>query len=124
MMSNKRTQITASFPERLRRLRRERDWSQGQLANKLGIDIQRISKYERGLASPPLEVIACIAQVLAVSVDYLLMGKSSKTEKLKNAKLIEKIEELEALPLDYQETLISVLDSFIKRHKFEELANR
>ncbi len=121
-MSNKATQITASFPERLRRLRRERDWSQGQLANKIGIDIQRISKYERGISSPPLEVLACIAQILSVSVDYLLMGKSSKTEKLKNAKLIEKIEELETLPLDYQETLISVLDSFIKRHKFEELA--
>lgn len=123
-MNHKDTQITASFPERLRRLRRERDWSQGQLAKKVGIDIQRISKYERGLSNPPLEVLACMAQVLGVSVDYLLMGKSSKTENLKNAKLIEKIEELEALPLDYQETLISVLDSFIKRHKFEELAHR
>lgn len=123
-MDNKDTQITASFPERLRRLRRERDWSQGQLANKVGIDIQRISKYERGISSPPLEVLVSIAQVLRVSVDYLLMGKSSKTEKIKNAKLIEKIEELDTLPLDYQETLISVLDSFIKRHKFEELAHK
>ena len=123
-MEEKETVLSPDFPAKLKELRKSRGWSQGQLANKVGIDIQRISKYERGLSSPPLEVLACIAQVLGVSVDYLLMGKSSKTEKIKNAKLIEKIEELDTLPLDYQETLISVLDSFIKRHKFEELAHR
>ncbi len=116
-------ELTASFPERLRQLRRERDWSQGQLANKAGIDIQRISKYERGISSPPLETLARIAEALNVSLDYLLTGKSGKTEKLKNAKLIERMEEVEGLPSEYQETLISVLDSFIKRHKFEELAH-
>jgi hypothetical protein len=60
---------------------------------------------------------------LDVSLDYLLTGKSGKTEKLKNAKLIERMEEVESLTPEYQETLISVLDSFIKRHKFEELAH-
>jgi len=63
-----------------------------------------------------------IARALDVSLDYLLTGKASGAEKLKNAKLIERIEELEKLPGEFQETLISVLDSFIKRHKFEELA--
>ncbi len=61
---------------------------------------------------------------IADSLDYLLTGKANGLEKLKNAKLIERIEELEKLPGEYQETLISVLDSFIKRHKFEELAQR
>lgn len=121
-MNDKNIEITASFPERLRRLRREREWSQGPLANKVGIDIQRILKYERGISNPPLESLARIARSLEVSVDYLLTGKSNKTEKLNDVRLIEKIEELEALPPEYQETLISVLDSFVKRHKFEELA--
>ncbi|RTZ97562.1 MAG: transcriptional regulator [Deltaproteobacteria bacterium] len=122
-MHDKNIKITSAFPERLRRLRRERDWSQGQLANKVGIDIQRISKYERGLSNPPLETLAHIARAFGVSLDYLLMGKSSKTDKLQNTQLIERIEELENLPKEYQETLISVLDSFIKRNKFEELAH-
>jgi transcriptional regulator with XRE-family HTH domain len=122
-MSDNPIELTASFPERLRQIRRERDWSQEQLANKAEIDNQRISKCGRGISSPPREVLVRIARALDVSLDYMLTGKSSKNEKLKGAKLIERIEELENLPLAYQETLVSVLDSFIKRHKFEELAH-
>lgn len=120
----KKQDATTSFPERLRRLRRERDWSQGQLAQKIGIGTQRISKYERGLSSPPLDILVQIARVLEVSLDYLVAGKTNGAGRLKNAKLIERIEELEKLPGEYQETLVSVLDSFIKRYKFEELAHQ
>ena len=55
-------------------------------------------------------------------MDYLLTGTSFGAEKIKNPKLIERVEEIEELPEDYQETLVSVLDSFIKRYKFEQLA--
>jgi hypothetical protein len=42
---------------------------------------------------------------------------------VKNPQLIEKIEEVDELPGEYQQTLISALDSFVKRYKFEMLAN-
>jgi transcriptional regulator with XRE-family HTH domain len=111
-----------SFPNILRRLRKNKDWSQGQLAQKAGIDLQKISKYERGISSPPIATLVKIAKALDVSLDYLVTGKNSSTEKMKNTQLVKKMEEIENLPLEYQKTLISVLDSFIKRHKFEELA--
>jgi transcriptional regulator with XRE-family HTH domain len=113
-MSNNVIEPTVSLPERLRQLRWKRDCSWRKLANKAGIDIQRISKYERALSSPPLETLTRIATALDVSLNYLLTGKSGKTEKLKNAKLIECIEEVENLPLEYQEPLISVLDSLFE----------
>ena len=113
---------TPSFPDILRRLRKNKDWSQGQLAQQAGIDLQKISKYERGVSSPPIKTLVKIAKALDVSLDYLVIGKT-RAEKVKNIKLIERIEEIEKLPLEYQDTLISVLDSFIKRHKFEELAH-
>ncbi|MCP4720213.1 MAG: helix-turn-helix transcriptional regulator [Desulfobacteraceae bacterium] len=111
------------FPNILRRLRKNKDWSQGQLAQKAGIDLQKISKYERGVTSPPITTLVKIATALGVSLDYLVTGKNTSAEKMKNAQLIERIEEIEKLPVEYQDTLISVLDSFIKRHKFEELAH-
>ena len=78
---------------------------------------------KEGYQAHPLDTLASIAHVLEVSLDYLLTGKNSKTDKLKNDRLIERREEIESLPPEYQETLVSVLDSFIKRHKFEELAH-
>ncbi len=103
--------------------RRKKDWSQGQLAQKIDIEAQRISKYERGLSTPSLDVLVGIAHSLEVSLDYLLTGKSYGADKVKNPQLIEKIEEVDELPGEYQQTLISVLDSFVKRYKFEMLAN-
>ncbi len=64
-----------------------------------------------------------IAEALDVSLDYLVQEKNTSAEKMKNAQLIERIEEIEKLPAEYQNTPICVLDSFIKRHKFEELAH-
>jgi len=114
---------TLSFPGMLRQLRKKKDWSQGQLAQKAGIDLQKVSKYERGVSSPPIATLIDIAKALGVSLDYLVTGRNTSAEKMKNAQLIERIEEIEKLPTEYQNTLISVLDSFIKRHKFEELAH-
>jgi transcriptional regulator with XRE-family HTH domain len=110
------------FSNTLRQLRKNKDWSQGQLAQKAGIDLQKISKYERGVSSPPIGTLVKIAKALDVSLDYLVTGKNTSAGKIKNAQLIERIEEIEKLPQEYQKTLICVLDSFIKRHKFEELA--
>jgi len=122
-MAQLQSYATDSFPERLRLLRRKKDWSQGRLAQKVNIDAQRISKYERGLSTPPLDVLVGIARALGVSLDYLLTGKSYGADKVKNPLLIEKIEEVDELPSEYQQTLISVLDSFVKRYKFEILAS-
>ena len=63
------------------------------------------SKYERGPTSRPLETPARIARTLEVSLDYLLTWKTRQTEKLGNAKLVERIEEARSLPLEYQETI-------------------
>ena len=112
-----------SLPERLRQLRKNQDWSQGQVAKKVGVEAQRISQYERGLASPPLEMIEKIANVYEVSIDFLIRGESFSSNSVHNEELLERLKELEKLPNNYQKTLISVLDSFIMRNKFEELTS-
>ncbi len=112
-----------SLPNRLRQLRKyeNQDWSQGQVAKKVGVEAQRISQYERGLASPPLEMIEKIANVYEVGIDFLIKGESFSSSSVHNEELLERLKELEKLPDNYQKTLISVLDSFIMRNKFEEL---
>ena len=63
-----------------RRLRELRgiDLTQGELANELGISQSQLSKYERGVAAPPADILFFIKQRFQVSVDWLLTGEGLK----------------------------------------------
>lgn len=63
------------FGERLRRLRKDRDITQGQLAEVIGVVPSAIGKYERIANSyPSVEALIKIANYFDVSTDYLLKG--------------------------------------------------
>ena len=55
----------------LKRLRQQRKMTQTALGERLGLTKAAISKYESGIASPPLETLRAIAVLFNVSMDYL-----------------------------------------------------
>ncbi len=116
--------VSKGFSDKLKKLRHDRGWSQGQLAKKLDVNTQRISKYERGVITPPSDMMVKITSTYNVSLDYLLRdGFETAAAKIKNQKLLNKLEAINDLSEDDQETVISFLDAFIKRRKFEELVH-
>lgn len=58
--------------EKLRELRLERGLTQKQLAQKLNSTDKNIWAYEKGIATPPYEVLISYATYFDVSADYLL----------------------------------------------------
>lgn len=66
-----------NFEKRLRELREEKEWSQKDLATKLGLTQPAIADWERGTRKPNLTKIEEIADIFGVTVDYLL-GRSNK----------------------------------------------
>ncbi len=60
--------------ERISRLRQEKDLTQINLAEKLGISSQAISKWERGQSFPDLSRLDELAELLEADVGYLLTG--------------------------------------------------
>ncbi len=111
-----------SLRKRLKQLRISKDWSQGELAVKLGLDTQKVSKFERGLKKPPLEIFPKLAELFEVSLDYLITGKNYIEEKsVNNPALINRFQEIDQLPKSKQTHLIALMDAFIKQHKFEVL---
>lgn len=57
---------------RLRALRLQKDWTQSELAEKLFVTPQTISKWEQGTALPDIPNLCRLAETLGVSVDELL----------------------------------------------------
>ena len=123
-MKDNETVLSKDFPEKLRTLRKNRGWSQGQLGQKIGADLQRVSKYERGVMLPTMELMVRIAKAFDVSVDFLIRDdKEAAVGKIKNQELLHQLEEINNLPEGDQGTVVSFLDAFIKRRKFEELVH-
>ncbi len=117
--------LSKDFPEKLRNLRQGRRWSQAQLAQKIGADPNRISRYERGVIWPTLELVVKIAEIFEVTTDYLIRdGKELAVNKISNQELLKRIEALNSLPEEDQTTVIAVLDAFIKKCGFEKVAFR
>ena len=58
--------------KKLRQLRREREITQEEMANHLGISFQAISKWERGDGYPDITMLPLLAGYFSVSVDSLL----------------------------------------------------
>lgn len=58
--------------ENIARLRRERSMTQEQLAEALGVSFAAVSKWERGAATPELNLIAEMADLFEVSMDALI----------------------------------------------------
>lgn len=60
------------FPERLKELRKEKGFTQKELADLIGFSYQNLQKYEKGIAKPLNKNLIKISDIFDVSVSYLL----------------------------------------------------
>lgn len=58
--------------QRIRLLRRARNMSQVELANRLGVTKQSVSNWENDNIQPSVEMLMKLADVFSVSTDYML----------------------------------------------------
>ena len=58
----------------LKRIRKERGWSQEELAFESGLHRTYISGIERGARNPTIVILARLAETLRVTVDQLVKG--------------------------------------------------
>ncbi len=68
------------FNENLKTLRKEKGFSQEQLAARLNVVRQTVSKWEKGLSVPDAELLIQLAEVLNVEVSDLLGKKIEISE--------------------------------------------
>lgn len=67
--------------ENIKRMRRERDLTQEEMAAHLGISFQSVSKWERGEGYPDIEMLPTLSNYFGISVDELLgMSEIAKEE--------------------------------------------
>ena len=79
---------TMEFSERLKKLRKQAQLTQVDVAEKLGISQPAYASWERGVKKPTQGNLVKIAQILNVSVDYLVGNSENKDDDLDNIELL------------------------------------
>ena len=101
--------------ERLARLRKERGYSQKQLAHKIGIEQKIISDYETGKLRLYDKMVARFALALGVSTDTILGLKQSKPlEKKPSLRIWRRLKQIDELPPAKQKTILRSLDFMLQ----------
>lgn len=70
------------FSSQLIKLRRQKSFSQGTLANKMFVSRQSISKWENGESEPSIDKLIDLSDVFNVDLNYLLIGKNKISKEI------------------------------------------
>ena len=87
--------MAETFGQRLSRLRKEKGLTQEDIAKRIIISPQAVSKWENDISSPDILVLSSLADILGVSVDVLLgredapEGEETSNEETKEEETVE-----------------------------------
>ncbi len=112
-------ELRKAFAARMKELRKQRGWTQKELANKIGTNYQLVNKYESALHTPPLDKLVLLAEALGTSIDFLVTGDPTQNVPLHNTQLLERFKALEGFNSQDQETVVRLIDAMIVKHRVE-----
>ena len=76
--------------EFIQRSRKEKGWTQKELAEQIGVSDKTISKWENGNSVPDTGILTSLCEVLEISVNELISGENClrKTIRKKRRKIL------------------------------------
>ncbi len=110
--------------EKIKKLRKERGWSQEKLAEKIAVHRKTVTLYELGKSKPSADMVQKIASVFDVSSDYLLEDEPSKFASLgiKDKSMIPVYEEIDKLDSASKEIVKTIVESLSLRQQIKKMA--
>ena len=110
--------------DRIRALRKEAGMSQAELAERIGVDPGRVSRYEAGRITPSADALVRLAESLNISIDHLLIDDIPRRP-LHNAEdaLGDRLNTLGELGADDLHLVTSFIDALVTKNRLRTLAS-
>ena len=112
--------VFMAFPEQLARIRREKGFTQKELADKVELHQSQIHRYESGASQPTLDALRKLALALAVTTDELVFEED---ERGPDDELRLQFEAISRFSPDEKKTAKEVLDGLILKHEARRWAS-
>lgn len=105
-----------SIGDKVKKLRKEKEWTQWDLAHKLGVVQTQINRWESGRFTPSIEVIKKLSRIFDVSIDTLLLDERDiKKLSIKDKALLTKIRKIETLSPNDQKTIVIMIEALLSK---------
>lgn len=114
--------LRKALGNRIKELRKAKDWSQKDLAKRLGTSSAQLNKYESAQNTPQLDRLILLAELLDTTVDYLLTGNTASDLPIYNTRLIQRMKVIEGFEPQEKEVVIELLDAMIAKHNVQKTA--
>jgi len=100
--------------QRLARIRKERGFTQIELAEKIGIIQSLVSSYENDALRLSAEMAVRFARALEVTTDEVLQPNRKQRMLKPSRKVLRRLELIESLPTHQQQTVLKTIDTMLK----------
>jgi len=110
-----------SLAKKIVQLRKEHNLTQKELASIVGVHFSHMSRYERGISLPSIDVLKKLAQIFHVSADYLLFDESQAMvpANIVDQDLLQQFERLSRMSEREKAAIKTVLEAMILKHHLE-----
>ena len=108
---------TLNIGSKIITLRKEKNWSQGDLAKQIEASREIIGKYERNENLPSIEMVAKMAKAFGVTIDFLIGdGENASLDK----ETVERINDIQKMDTGTKTVLFNVIDTYIQNYKTKQ----
>ncbi len=107
--------------QKIKALRKDRGWSQGELAEKVGIKAQNISRYEKGHVSPREATLAIFADAFGVPLSEFTESLTPPEIPNLDPEIAEYIRAIPTLSQKDQDAVKAILRALVTAKKAQSL---
>ena len=93
--------------------RKDKNMTQEQLAEKMGVSINAVSKWERGLSFPDVSLYKKLCKELNINIEELINGEKDKSDEAKEKAIISTINETNKIKKNTKKSLIILSVIFV-----------
>lgn len=113
-----------SIGKQIQELRKINNLNQSQLADKIGVSLTQLQRYENKGVQPPADILRKLADTFNTSIDFLVYGNTEQKaqQSIKDNELLSQFKAVEELDNKDKSTIKDIIDAFIKRSKLKNIA--
>ncbi len=112
--------------DKIKKLRKDRKWSQADLAEKVNVHVTHINWLETKRYTPSFDLLKKLAEALEVTTNYLIFENMENigTINLKDKTLYDKMKLIDTLEEKDRRTILGVIDVFLVKRQIWNVLNK